>query len=68
MWAEEKWSLRSVLWEHYIEIGVFGHLLWRNFVSVLALLGRWPATPLTGEVLKDLGLPDALGSWVKRGW
>lgn len=47
------------------EVGFFGHPLWRNFVSVLALLGLWPETPLAGEVLKDLGLPDVPGSCVK---
>lgn len=36
----------------------WGRLLYRNFVSMLALLGPWPETPLAGEILKDLGLPD----------
>lgn len=52
----------------YRNEGFFGRLLWRNFVSVLALLGPWPETPLAGEVLEDLGVPDVLGSCVKGWW
>lgn len=59
LWTEEKLPARSILWEHYTEMSFFwGRLLYRNFVSMLALLGPWPETPLAGEILKDLGLLD----------
>ena len=65
LWTEEKLLVRSVLWEHYIEMRVFLGAYFGETLSVLALLGPWPETPLAGEVLKDLGLPDVLGSCVK---
>lgn len=44
---------------------IYGHLLWRNLVNMLALLGPWPGTPLVGEVLKDFGLSFVLRHCVK---
>lgn len=42
------------------ELCFLGYLLWKNFISVLALLGPWPEISLAGEALKDLGLPYVL--------
>lgn len=57
----------KVACEIHIVGTLYGHLLWRNLVNMLAFLGPWPETPLEGEVLKDIGLSFELRSCVK-GW
>lgn len=42
----QKGLWREVACEIHIVGTLYGHLLWRHLVNMLALLGPWPETPL----------------------